>query len=117
MGKNPLQVLKGGLSKLKETIKERKESLLSRLQKQQTISSEDEAWLDQEANLVDEEALVDALEKASDYERVLSKLDPKQRPLLERLMELGGGIKDVVTGKKRKRESLSLPSRNGHGFD
>jgi hypothetical protein len=29
MGKNPLQVLKGGLSKLKETIKERKESLLS----------------------------------------------------------------------------------------
>ena len=51
MGKNPHQVLKGGLSKLKETAKERKESLLSQLQKRQTISSEDEAWLDQEANL------------------------------------------------------------------
>jgi hypothetical protein len=115
MGKNSLQVLKGGLSKLKETVKERKESLLSRLQKQQTISSKDEAWLDQEANLVDEEALVDALEKASDYECALSKLDPKQRPLFERLMELGGGIKDVAMAKKRKCESLSMPSRNQWG--
>jgi hypothetical protein len=44
MGKNPLQVLKGGLSKLKETVKEWKESLLSRLQKQQAISSEDVSW-------------------------------------------------------------------------
>ncbi|KAH9959917.1 hypothetical protein BGW80DRAFT_1155081, partial [Lactifluus volemus] len=110
-----LQVLKGGLNKLKDTVKERKESLLSQLQKQQTISSEDEDWLDQEANFVDEEALVDALEKASDYECALSKLDPTQKPLFERLMELGGGIvKDVVAGKKRKRESLLTPSRNGH---
>jgi len=117
MDKNPLQVLKGGLSKLKETVKEQKESLLLQLQKRQTISSKDEAWLDQEANLVDEEALIEALEKAPDYECALSKLDLKQRPLFKRLMELGGGIKDVVTGKKRKCESLLMPSRNGHGYD
>jgi hypothetical protein len=48
MGKNPLQVLKGGLSKLKETVKKWKESLLLQLQKQQKIS-EDEDWLE-EAN-------------------------------------------------------------------
>ena len=72
--KNPLQVLKGGLSKLKETIKKRKESLLQVLQLwEQKISSEDEDWLDQEANFVDEEAIVDMLENASDYERALSK--------------------------------------------
>ena len=108
MGKNPLQVLKGGLSKLKETVKKRKESLLSRLREQQKISSEDEDWLDQEANFVDEEALVDMLENASDYERAVSKLDPKQKPLLERLIELGGGIKDVIVmGKSSKRKSES----------
>ena len=110
MGKNPLQVLKGGLSKLKETVKKRKESLLLRLREQQKISSEDEDWLDQEANFVDKEALVDMLENASDYKRALSKLDPKQKPLLERLIELGGGIKDVIVmGKSSKRKSECLP--------
>ena len=106
MGKNPLQVLKGGLTKLKQTVKKRKESLLSQLQERKKISLEDKDWLDQEANFVDEEALVDMLEKASDYERALSRLDPKQKPLFERLIELGGGIRDVtVMGKNSKRKS------------
>ncbi|KAF8218482.1 hypothetical protein L208DRAFT_1350977 [Tricholoma matsutake] len=74
MGKNPLQVLKGGLSKLKETVKKWKESLLLWLQEWQKISSEDEDWLNQEANFVDEEALIDILENASDYKCALSML-------------------------------------------
>ena len=106
MGKNPLQVLKRGLSKLKETVKKWKDSLLLQLQEQQKISLDDEGWLDQEANFVDEEALVDMLENASDYEHALSKLDPKQKPLFKRLIELGGGIKDVIImGKSSKRKS------------
>ena len=46
------------------------------------------------------------LENASDYEHALSRLDPKQKPLFERLIELGGGIRDVtVMGKNSKRKS------------
>jgi len=108
MGKNPLQVLKGGaggLTKLKQTVKKQKESLLLQLQEQK-ISLEDEHWLDQEANFVDEEALVDMLENASDYECALSRLDPKQKPLFKRLIEVGGGIREVIVmGKNLKRKS------------
>ena len=106
MGKNPLQVLKGGLTKLKQTVKNWKESLLLWLQEQRKISLEDEDWLYQEANFVDEEALVDMLENASDYECALSRLDPKQKPLFKRLIEVGGGIREVIVmGKNLKRKS------------
>ena len=50
------------------------------------------------------------LENASDYECALSKLDPKQKTLLERLIELSGGIKYVIVmGKSSKRKSECLP--------
>ena len=39
---------------------------------------DEEDWLDQDANLVDEEALVDLFEKASDYERALGRLDAQK---------------------------------------
>jgi len=76
------------------------------LQEQKKISLEDEDWLYLEANFVDEKALVDMLENASDYKHALSRLDPKQKPLFERLIELGGGIRDVIVmGKNLKRKS------------
>ena len=106
-GQKSTSSLQGGLSKLKETVKKQKESLLSQVQEQQKIS-EDEDWLNQEANFVDEEALVDMLENASDYVHTVSKLDPKQKPLLESLIELGSGIKDVIVmGKSLKWKSES----------
>ena len=36
------------------------------------ISTEEEEWLDNTANLVDKEAIIDLLETASDYEHGLS---------------------------------------------
>jgi len=77
MGKNPLQVLKGGLSNLKETVKKWKESLLT------TTKTADNLLWKMKPGLIRSqpcqwEALVNALEKASDYECALSKLDPKQ---------------------------------------
>jgi len=40
-----------------------------------TISSADEHWLDHEANIVDEQRVIENLEAASDYERGLARLD------------------------------------------
>ncbi|KAJ6608161.1 hypothetical protein B0H10DRAFT_2227081 [Mycena sp. CBHHK59/15] len=67
--------LKKGLSNLKENFKKRRDALQERLNKQEKISPADEAWLDNDANQVDADAVVDKLENASDYERGLSRLD------------------------------------------
>jgi hypothetical protein len=45
--------------------------------------------LDNEANLVDEEVLVDILEKASDYGFGLSQLNPHQKTLVEKVEGVG----------------------------
>ncbi|KAG6858013.1 hypothetical protein C0991_004024, partial [Blastosporella zonata] len=68
---------------------------------QKYISSEDEAWLDHEGNLVDLETVVDKLETASDYERGVERLTDEQKVGLKRLREAAGELAKVV-GKKRK---------------
>ena len=86
MSKNPLRlhVLQKGLTKLKESIKERKDSLLACLNQREKISNEDEEWLDNSGNVVDEEAVVDLLENTSDYEHGLTWLTTQQRIIIER---------------------------------
>ena len=76
MSKNPLDMLKKGLSKLKDSIKERKGNLLACLNRKEKISDEDEEWLDNASNVVDEEAVVDfeLQENASDCEHGLTGL-------------------------------------------
>jgi hypothetical protein len=69
MGKKPLKVLKAGLTRLKEQIKTHKDALSARLFNKEHISNKDEHWLDNEANFLDKDAVVDLLEKASSIER------------------------------------------------
>jgi hypothetical protein len=69
MGKKPLVVLKAGLTQLKETMKTCKDTLSKCLFNKEHISEEDKHWLDNKANFVDEDAVIDLLDKASDYER------------------------------------------------
>ncbi|KAG6851764.1 hypothetical protein C0991_006337, partial [Blastosporella zonata] len=54
-----------GLKTLKDEVKAKKTKLKSLLMQQKYISSEDEAWLDHEGNLVDLETVVDKLETAA----------------------------------------------------
>jgi chaperonin cofactor prefoldin len=63
--------------------------------------------LDNEANFVDEDAVVDLLEKASDYKHGLKRLNSQQKILVEKLKELGGNIKKVA-GSKRKRMCIAM---------
>ncbi|KAF5336776.1 hypothetical protein D9757_015540 [Collybiopsis confluens] len=71
----PLEVLKKALSALKKKHRTRAEKLRQKLAKKEKRSEEDEAWLDGEANLVDEERVIDKLGNASDYEREIGRLD------------------------------------------
>jgi hypothetical protein len=80
-----INVLKKGLSKLKNSIKERKDNLLTFLNRKEKISDEDEEWrLENAGNVADEEAVVDLLENVSDYECGLTWLTSQQKTLVEK---------------------------------
>ncbi|KAF8230396.1 hypothetical protein L208DRAFT_1400622 [Tricholoma matsutake] len=97
----PLEVLKKGLKILQDQVKAKKEKLQAQLHAKKSISSLDENWLDNEANLVDEQRVLDALENASDYERGCERLDETQKGVVRRLREVAGDLSKAV-GKKRK---------------
>ena len=66
-----------------------------------------EAWLDNNANYVDEEAIIGALEGASSFEHAFAQLNPEQKKVVERLRELGRHNQDSdasesYIGNKRK---------------
>jgi hypothetical protein len=96
-----LEALKKGLKILQTQVKSRKDALQARLEERKSISSEDERWLDHDANLVDEQQVLDTLEEVSDYERGVGKLNDAQKGALGRLREVVGDIVKSV-GKKRK---------------
>ncbi|KAJ7347820.1 hypothetical protein DFH08DRAFT_808595 [Mycena albidolilacea] len=95
-----LEILRKGLAVFKKHIKKRKDVLLEHLKQSEKISEEDADWLDNQANHVDEEALIHNLETASDYERGISRLDSKQKELFQSLREPGG---EGNPSNKRKR--------------
>jgi len=105
MAVKALDILKKGLNTLKSKVRPRKEKLQALLAEKKSISSEDERWLDQDARLVNEQLVIEALENASDYERGFQRLDDTQKGLVRKLQEIAGDVAKVV-GKKRKRASL-----------
>jgi predicted transcriptional regulator len=109
MTPQPVEVLKKGLNILQTQAKARKARLESQLAAKKTISSEDERWLDNDANFVDECQILDVLERASDYEKGLEMLDDAQKSVVKRLQEVAGHISKTV-GKKRKRTCLTVAS-------
>ena len=98
----PLDILKKGLAKLKKKFKAKKEHLEAKLFRQESISSSDERWLDNEGNTVDEQRVIDTLESSSNYERGLENLDEPGKVIVKKLREWGGELAKAV-GSKRKR--------------
>ena len=68
MSLKPLDILKKGLAKLTASVRAWKDTLKAKLAKREPISLSEELWLNNEANIVDEECVLEALESASDYE-------------------------------------------------
>ena len=87
MSPTPLEVLKQGLISFSQKIKERKDKLNAKLKQHESLSPVDEEWLDNEANIVDEQQILELLESASDYEQGLACLDDKGKAIVEKLRE------------------------------
>lgn len=101
----PLELLKKSLSILHESVKKRKDGLIARQNRKEKLSDAKEAWLDNEANHVDEDALIDRLEKASDYEHSFARLNEKEVGLVNKLKQVaeGAGKSVATTSNKPKK--------------
>ena len=110
MARNLLETLKKGLAKFKDTIKTRKNELVSKLARAESITSSDECWLDNEANTVDEQRVLETLESASDYERGVERLDEDGKAIVKKLREWAGELAKIA-GNKRKRMCFFLSHR------
>jgi hypothetical protein len=111
MAPKPLAVLKKGLAKFSSRIKDRKDKLTMKLSRNETIPPADEEWLDNEANTVEEQCVLDALEEASDYERGVERLDENGKNIVKKLRELA---EDQMAGNKRKRMKFYIPQSITH---
>jgi hypothetical protein len=101
MASKPLDALRKGLKTLNDRVKIKKDAIQGRLAERKPISAEEEHWLDYDANLVDEQQVLEALESASDYERGFARLNDEQRGLVKKLHEAAGFLCKAA-GKKRK---------------
>ena len=102
MTPEPLEVLKMGLASLKRQIAAKKNHLTTRLKNKQPISEDDEAWLDNAGNTVDEDRVLDLLENTSDYERGLQLLSSEDRVIVKNLQKLAMASEpSEVAGSKR----------------
>ena len=71
---DPLNSLQKGLQILQNDVRARKSRIEADLRAKKTITESDEEWIDGAGNLVDEERVVEELEKASDYEYIHSRI-------------------------------------------
>ncbi|VDB94719.1 unnamed protein product [Peniophora sp. CBMAI 1063] len=114
-----LAAIKAGLSALKSKTQIKENELLNRLNSNEKISSSEETWLDQEANHVDEEALVNTLETASDFERALTRLNTREKKMVEELVKEGGDGKgasssesgEAVADRRKRPTKCKAPEK------
>ena len=71
----------------------------AQLAEQKSISSEDEQWLDNDANFIDEQHVLEALGKAPDYDQGFAALTGEQKNIVKMLCEAAGELSKAV-GKK-----------------
>jgi hypothetical protein len=110
MAKKPLDVIKRGLHKLKSQFQDRRKDLLARLSRKEKLSPEDEEWLDHDANLVDEEALVDALNCLS----IEELLNPERE---NEIIDVDITDEEISAAVHAKREALQNLEINGGDDD
>ena len=96
----------GSQSSVESATKKRR--LLTQ-KKNKQISDSDATWLDEEANTVDEQAVIDKLETASDYEHGIAKFSAKEQAAFERLKLFADESKKPSVKRKRAHR-LSMPS-------
>ncbi|KAJ6501386.1 hypothetical protein DFH09DRAFT_1335934 [Mycena vulgaris] len=99
-----LGFLKKGISTLKDSAKKRKDDLTARLKKAEKISDVDVAWLDDTANHVEEDVVIEKLENTSDYEQ--------DEEIFEAVQNMRKGQQDMeINGGDDNREDHSPESK------
>jgi hypothetical protein len=89
MTSKPLDTLKKGLATLQQHISAKRDALTAHLKNWQPISEADETWLAKgEGNTVDEERILDLLERAPDYEQGPWQLSLQDKLVVENLQKL-----------------------------
>lgn len=116
MTSKPLDTLKKGLATLQRHISAKRDVITTRLKNLQPISEADETWLDKgEGNTVDEERILDLLERAPDYEQELRQLSSQDKLVLENLRKLAAestNVTGLITGGKRAASLAGMDSEN-----
>ncbi|KAJ6521188.1 hypothetical protein DFH09DRAFT_1097966 [Mycena vulgaris] len=87
MASGTLAALKKGLKQFQLKIKKRKDELTAKLKRKERISSEDEQWLDQAANDIDETHILEAASILREY--ILDRDDAFARQLEAILARFG----------------------------
>lgn len=108
MAPKALDILKKGLAIFSDKIKDRKEKLTAKLSRNETISSADEQWLDNEANTVDVQRVLGDLEAAPNYEQGLEQLDENGKAIVKSLREWAGDLAKTVGNKRKRTNSCSI---------
>ncbi|KAJ7801422.1 hypothetical protein B0H14DRAFT_3489596 [Mycena olivaceomarginata] len=110
-----LEILEKGLSVLENSVNQHRDALTAQLAIREKISDEDSAWLDDIANLVEEQSLVAQLQESSDFEHTLSNLDPKDISLVEKPKVLtkprAAAVAKVIINNKQKRPQRKKPEK------
>ena len=101
MAPKPLEILRKGLDNLRKKVSAKRDHLLAQLADRKSISSLDEHWLDNDANMAKEQHLLDTLDKESDYERGVEKLDEKGKSIVIKLRELAGDLLPKASNKRK----------------
>ncbi|RPD74881.1 hypothetical protein L226DRAFT_535097 [Lentinus tigrinus ALCF2SS1-7] len=86
MPSDRLTELRKALSLLEKQVASRKACLEASLAKKETLTPEDEAWLDHDANLVDERYALDVLSCAPNHDAALAELTLEQKEALEDIL-------------------------------
>ena len=86
-----LDAAKQGFLRLKERIEPRLRHIKKKREDKEPLTQSEDEWVDGEGNIVDEEILVDELDRASDPDRAAAKLDERQAHTLKRLLSVGNG--------------------------
>ena len=109
MASHGLDSLREAFRRLESRTAARRKHLEARLAARQTISVEDEQWLDNEANLVEERHALDILTGASDVETGMRLLTENQKAAMKQLWDQpvegsDGGVLEHADGPSRKRK-------------
>ncbi|RPD82937.1 hypothetical protein L226DRAFT_529056 [Lentinus tigrinus ALCF2SS1-7] len=110
MPSDRLTELRKALSLLEKQVASRKACLEASLAKKETLTPEDEAWLDHDANLVDERYALDVLSCAPNHDAALAELTLEQKGGCCMVGEVSRKLEDILASFSRQ---MRLDARKG----